>query len=127
MTTKLTTFLTLFIASMYVLKPDEVKEIIVAVGCVIAGTGGAIAFDSRSKQITFRRIVGSFFMGLLVGMVANELVKIFNFQQWKVVSIMVGAFIAEYLLTWFSKRYMKIFDGASKKAGIDTKNEQNDL
>ena len=93
--------------------------------CVIIGTGGMLAFDSRTRKIDLRRIFSSFFMGLFIGFLAKETVEILGWKRFEVLLMVSTSAIAEYVMLWFSKRYMKVFDAVLKKGGLDINKEED--
>lgn len=66
-------------------------------------------------------------INLCLTYVASELLKAFNWSEWRNPSLPMVAFAGQYLTDWMDKRYLKIFDTAAKRAGIkiDDKDESN--
>ena len=65
-------------------------------------------------------------MNLFVTFVASEAMKLWNFGSYRTVFLPLIAYPGQYLMEWFDKRYLKIFDKGASKVGIDLNdNKQN--
>lgn len=59
-------------------------------------------------------------MNLFVTFVASEAMKLWNFGIYRTIFLPLIAYAGQYLMEWFDKRYLKIFDSGASKIGIDT-------
>ena len=55
-------------------------------------------------------------------------IKIFKFGEYRTIILPFVAYAGQYIMEWFDKRYLKIFDKGANKIGIDLNEnkQQND-
>ncbi|MCE4064365.1 hypothetical protein LXM63_04610 [Chryseobacterium gleum] len=107
----------------------NISEIIALVMSVLIGSGAYISFVyiKNKQKISVAYVMSVLLINLCLTYVASELLKAFNWSEWRNPSLPMVAFAGQYLTDWMDKRYLKIFDTAAKRAGIkiDDKDESN--
>lgn len=103
-------------------------EVVALVSAVALGSGAYIGFVvSRKKQeMSVKTIIVILLMNAFLTYVASEVLKLFNWGGYRSASLPIVAFAGQYFMDWFDKRYLKIFDSASKKAGLNLKDEEDE-
>ena len=77
-------------------------------------------------EIVKWKVLLVFITNLFVIFVASEAMKLWNFGSYRTVFLPLIAYAGQYLMEWFDKRYLKIFDKGASKVGIDLNdNKQN--
>lgn len=108
----------------------NISEYLALVFSVLIGSGAYISFVyiKNKQKISIAYVVAVLLINLCLTYVASELLKAFNWSEWRNPSLPMVAFAGQYLTDWLDKRYLKIFDTAAKRAGIkiDDKDELND-
>lgn len=109
-----------------------VDEIIALVTSVLIGTGAYLSFIWKEKKenITVPQTLATFLINIFVTYLFSELLKIWNWGAYRTLILPLSAFSGQYLMDWFNKRYIKIFDKSLEKVtGLniekDFENEQN--
>ncbi|WP_284460770.1 hypothetical protein [Chryseobacterium sp.] len=108
----------------------NISEYLALIFSVLIGSGAYISFVyiKNKQKISAAYIIAVLLINLCLTYVASELLKALNWNEWRSPSLPVVAFAGQYLTDWFDKRYLKIFDTASKRAGInieENKDESN--
>lgn len=103
------------------------NEIIALVSAVAIGSGAYIGFVvlRKEQKLSIKFIFLVLTINLFVTYVASEILKIFKWGEYRSLSLPMVAFAGQYLMEWFDKRYLKIFDSAIKKTGLNI-NENKD-
>lgn len=109
----------------------NISEIIALIMSVLIGSGAYISFVyiKNKQKISTAYVIAVLLINLCLTYVASELLKAFNWSEWRNPSLPMVAFAGQYLTDWMDKRYLKIFDTAAKRAGIklnDKDDESND-
>ena len=106
----------------------SVNEVIALVTSVLIGTGAYIGFVVLKKQqkLSFSFIFYVLLINLFVTYLASELLKILKWGEYRTLALPVMAYIGQYVMEWFDKRYLKIFDSGIKKAGLDINNKDDE-
>lgn len=99
----------------------SVNEVVALVTAVAIGTGAYVGFVVLKKQqkLSISFIIWVLLINLFVTYLASELLKILKWGEYRALALPVVAYIGQYLMEWFDKRYLKIFDSGIKKAGLD--------
>lgn len=61
-----------------------------------------------------------------VTFICSEVLKLWNWGGYRTVFLPLIAYAGQYLMDWFDKRNVKIFDSAAGKIGLDTKDKEKD-
>lgn len=98
----------------------NISEILAVIFSVLIGSGAYISFVyiKNKQKISTAYVIAVLLINLCLTYVASELLKAFNWSQWRSPSLPMVAFAGQYLTDWLDKRYFKIFDTAAKRAGI---------
>ncbi|WP_312394763.1 hypothetical protein [Chryseobacterium sp.] len=107
----------------------NISEYLALVFSVLIGSGAYISFVyiKNKQKISAAYVIAVLLINLCLTYVASGILKVLNWSEWRSPSLPIVAFAGQYLTDWFDKRYLKIFDTASKRAGlkIDDQNEYN--
>lgn len=103
----------------------NISEYLALVFSVLIGSGAYISFVyiKNKQKISAAYIIAVLLINLFLTYAASELLKVLNWSEWRSPSLPIVAFAGQYLTDWFDKRYLKIFDTASKRAGIKIEDE----
>lgn len=106
----------------------NIKEIAALVFSVLIGSGAYVGFVAlkRQQNLSVKYVVLVILINLFVTYVGSEILKIFNWGMYRAPALPMVAFGGQYLTDWFDKRYLKIFDSASKKAGLNLKESEDE-
>lgn len=106
----------------------EIKELIALLISVTMGTGAYIGFQIIKKQqkISMVFIFCIITINVFVTYVASEILKTLKMGEYRSLTLPVVAYIGQYLMEWFDKRHLKLFDKGAEKLGIDLKNDENE-
>lgn len=98
----------------------NISEILAVIFSVLIGSGAYISFVyiKNKQKISASYIIAVLLINLCLTYVASELLKAFDWSQWRSPSLPMVAFAGQYLTDWLDKRYFKIFDTAAKRAGL---------
>ncbi|WP_347218130.1 hypothetical protein [Chryseobacterium sp.] len=98
----------------------NISEILAVIFSVLIGSGAYISFVyiKNKQKISASYIIAVLLINLCLTYVASELLKAFDWSQWRSPSLPMVAFGGQYLTDWLDKRYFKIFDTAAKRAGL---------
>ena len=104
------------------------NEVIAMIISVILGTSAYLGFmiTYKKMEIVKWKVLLVFIMNLFVTFVASEAMKLWNFGIYRTIFLPLIAYAGQYLMEWFDKRYLKIFDSGAGKIGIDTHDKIND-
>ena len=113
---------------MHDLTLPTLNEVIAMIISVILGTSAYLGFmiTYKKMEIVKWKVLLVFIMNLFVTFVASEAMKLWNFGSYRTVFLPLIAYAGQYLMEWFDKRYLKIFDSGAGKIGIDTHDKIND-
>lgn len=105
----------------------NISEILAVIFSVLIGSGAYISFVyiKNKQKISAAYVVAVLLINLCLTYVASELLKAFNWSQWRSPSLPMVAFAGQYLTDWLDKRYFKIFDTAAKRAGLKLDNDEH--
>lgn len=112
--------------------PYSIGEIITLVVSTLIGTLAFLAFAiiSKKRKVTVFFAFLVLVINLFVTHIFSEFLKLKNWLEWKGIGQPIIAFAGLYILEWFDKRYLKIFDSASNKFGLkineDTEQENRE-
>lgn len=115
--TKLFIYITILTVatSPYIDYVEKMKEGLVFCVCILLGSGALIGFNSRERTITMKEIFVSLMLSFFVGTIAHIAMTNFNLVKWRVIVVMIAAFMSEWVLNWLKNRYPKIFDWGFKR------------
>ncbi|AZB01299.1 hypothetical protein EG359_17495 [Chryseobacterium joostei] len=107
----------------------NISEILAVIFSVLIGSGAYISFVyiKNKQNISASYIIAVLLINLCLTYVASELLKAFNWSQWRSPSLPMVAFAGQYLTDWLDKRYFKIFDTAAKRAGIKLDDDEPNI
>lgn len=95
---------------------------------VLVGTGAYLGYmfikkgQKYSKGVILLIILVNFFITNLI----SEFLRLKNFGEYRSVALPLAAFGGQYFMDWIDRNYLKIFDAAAKKGGLDLKKEDNE-
>lgn len=110
--------------------PYSINEIIALVTAVLIGTGAFVGFMvvKKERKINLSFIFWILLINLFVTYIFSELLKLFSWGAYRALVLPLVAYAGQYLIEWFDKRHLKIFDaGLKKTTGLDiNKDSDND-
>lgn len=106
----------------------NINEITALITAVLIGTGGYIGFVvvRKKKEINFKFIFWVLMINLFVTYLFSELLKVMNWGVYRTLVLPLVAYAGQYLIDWFDKRYLKIFDAGASKAGLNINNNTDE-
>ena len=113
---------------MEILKLYSVGELVALLVSVLIGTGAYLGFIilNKNQKVNGKFVFLILIINLFVTYIVSEAVKIFKFGEYRTIILPFVAYAGEYIMEWFDKRYLKIFDKGASKVGIDLNdNKQN--
>ena len=115
---------------MEFLNSNNIGEIIALCVSVLIGTGAYLGFIilNKNQKANFKFVLLTLMINLFVTYIVSEAIKIFKFGEYRTIILPLVAYAGQYIMEWFDKRYLKIFDKCANKIGIDLNEnkQQND-
>ena len=115
---------------MEFLNSNNIGEIIALCVSVLIGTGAYLGFIilNKKQKANFKFVLLTLMINLFVTYIVSEAIKIFKFGEYRTIILPFVAYAGQYIMEWFDKRYLKIFDKGANKIGIDLNEnkQQND-
>ena len=109
----------------------SLNELFALVVSMIIGTAAYISFISRKNEQNMKigTIIKTGFINLFVTYIASEILKIkkLDLGDYRSAVLPIVAFMGIYIVTWFDKRYPKLFDAGAKKIGIDLDEKKEEI
>ena len=108
--------------------PYNISEFLAILFSVLIGSGAYISFVyiKNKVKVSLPYVVAVVLINFCLTYVASGLLKVSNWGKWSAPALTMVAFAGQYIADWIDKRYLKIFDTASKKAGFNLNNEKDD-
>ena len=106
----------------------NINEIAALIISVSIGTAGYTAFLRlvKKENTNLASMIWLFMLNLLVAHSFSELMKYYNMGEARAAFLPIISFMGLYILIWFDKRYLKIFDaGLKKTTGLDIEDRNN--
>lgn len=111
----------------------NIGELVALLVSVLIGTGAYLGFIilNKNQKVNLKFVFLILMINLFVTYIVSEAIKIFKFGEYRTIILPFVAYAGQYIIEWFDKRYLKIFDKSVSKVGIDlndndNNNEQND-
>ena len=115
---------------MEFLNSNNIGEIIALCVSVLIGTGAYLGFIilNKNQKANFKFVLLILMINLFVTYIVSEAIKVFKFGEYRTIILPFVAYASQYIMEWFDKRYLKIFDKGANKIGIDLNEnkQQND-
>lgn len=105
------------------------NEAVALVTSVAFGTGAYIAFvkQRQIKKVNLTFILTVIGINTFFTYVASEILKVTSWGVYRNIVLPIVAFSGQYLMDWFDKKYLKIFDaGFEKVTGKKLENDGTD-
>ena len=106
---------------------SNIGEIIALCVSVLIGTGAYLGFIilNKNQKANLKFVLLILMINLFVTYIVSEAIKIFKFGEYRTIILPFVAYAGQYIMEWFDKRYLNIFDKGANKIGIDlNKNKQ---
>ena len=113
---------------MEFLESYNIIELVALLVSVLIGTGAYLGFIIlyKNQKVNVKFVFLILIINLFVTYIVSEIVKIFKFGEYRTIILPFVAYAGQYIMEWFDKRYLKIFDKGASKVGIDLNdNKQN--
>lgn len=106
----------------------NVNEIIALLTSVIIGTGAYVAFVWKEKKIkvTISFVSAVVAINMFFTYMASEGLRIWELGGYRTLILPAIAFLGQFLMEWFNKRYFKIFDAGLGKVGLKINNKEDE-
>lgn len=106
----------------------NISELIALILSVLIGSGAYISFVyiKNKLKVSFRYVVAVVLINLCLTYIASGFLKVLNWGKWSAPALTLVAFAGQYIADWIDKRYLKILDSASKKAGFNLNDKNNE-
>lgn len=105
----------------------DLNGIIALLTSVIIGTGAYIAFvwKEKKEKVTIPYIIAVVTINMFFTYMASEILRIWKWGEYRTLILPAIAFVGQFLMDWFNKRYLKVFDAGLRKVGLDINNNNN--
>ena len=113
---------------MEFLESYNIGELVALLVSVLIGTGAYLGFIilNKNQKVNVKFVFLILIINLFVTHAVSEIIKIFKFGEYRTIILPFVAYAGQYIMEWFDKRYLKIFDKGASKVGIDLNdNKQN--
>ena len=113
---------------MEFLESYNIGELVAVLVSVLIGTGAYLGFIilNKNQKVNVKFVFLILIINLFVTYIVSEIVKIFKLGEYRTIILPFVAYAGQYIMEWFDKRYLKIFDKGASKVGIDLNdNKQN--
>lgn len=115
---------------MEILKSYDIGELVALLVSVLIGTGAYLGFIilNKNQKVNVKFVFLILIINLFVTYIVSEAIKIIKFGEYRTIILPFVAYAGQYIMEWFDKRYLKIFDKGVGKVGIDLddKKQNND-
>ena len=113
---------------MEFLESYNIGELVALLVSVLTGTGAYLGFIilNKNQKVNVKFVFLILIINLFVTYTVSEAIKIFKFGEYRTIILPFVAYAGQYIMEWFDKRHLKIFDKGAGKVGIDLNdNKQN--
>ena len=106
----------------------NISEFFALLFSVLIGSGAYISFVyiKNKVKVSLRYVVAVVLINLCLTYIASGFLKVLDWGKWSAPALTMVAFAGQYIADWIDKRYLKIFDTASKKAGFNLNNDKDE-
>jgi len=106
----------------------NISEFFALLFSVLIGSGAYISFVyiKNKVKVSLWYVVAVVLINLCLTYIVSGFLKVLDWGKWSAPALTMVAFAGQYIADWIDKRYLKIFDTASKKAGFNLNNEKDE-